>query len=143
MMAKPKSKKLLEYLNRIGALNGTAEQIQLAKIQYRKEYQKNWKQTKATLIKDLRITLSLREYKDLKVFVYDLKKSPTAYSKQIILQSITGKKIIPNRSELELIYQKVGMAINQNLKDHSNIKLLEALIKIEEDLSNYLNSHEK
>lgn len=142
-MAKPKSKKLLEYLNRIGVLDGTPEQIQLAKIQYRKEYQKNWKQTKAPLIKDLRITLSLREYKDLKVFVFDLKKSPTAYSKQIILQSITEKKTLPHRTELELIYQKIGMAINQNLKDHSNIKLLENLIKIEEDLTNYLNAHAK
>jgi hypothetical protein len=142
-MAKPKSKKLIEYLNRMGVLNGTPEEIQLAKIHYRKEYQKNWKQTKAPLVKDIRITLTLREYKDLKVFVYDLKKSPTAYSKQIILQSINGKKIIPNRTELEIIYQKIGMAINQNLKDHSNIKLLETLIKIEEDLSSYLSSHAK
>ena len=142
-MAKPKSKKLLTYLDKMGVLNGTSEEIQLAKIQYRKEYQKNWKQTKAPLIKDLRITLSLREYKDLKVFVFDLKKSPTAYSKQIILQSITEKKTLPHRTELELIYQKIGMAINQNLKDHSNIKLLENLIKIEEDLTNYLNAHAK
>lgn len=140
-MARPKSKKLLEYLNKVGVLNGTPEEIELAKIEYRKEYQKTWKQTKSPIIKDLRITLSLREYKDLKVFVYELKLTPTAYSKQIILQSITGKKIIPNRSELELIYQKIGMAINQNLKDHSNIKLVETLIKIEEDLHNYLTAN--
>lgn len=140
-MAKIKSKKLLEYLTETGAINGTEAEIKAAKIRYRKEYQKNWKQSKSNLIKDLRITLSLREYKDLKVFVYDLQKTPTEYSKQIILQSISGKKIVPNRQELELIYQKIGMAINQNLKDHSNIKLVETLIKIEEDLLNYLNSH--
>lgn len=142
-MAKPKSKKLLEYLNRVGVLNGTPQEIELAKIEYRKQYQRNWKQTKSPVIKDLRITLSLREYKDLKVYLYDSKITPTAYSKQIILKSINGKKIIPNHGELQIIYQKIGMAINQSLKDHSNLKLLETLIKIEDDLNNYLNKNAK
>jgi len=139
-MAKPKSKKLLEYLQNTGVLNGSSEEIALAKIEYRKQYLRNWKNAKTPLIKEMRIMFSLREYKDIKVFLYDLNLKPTTYAKQLILKSLTDQKVVPNLEKLEGIYQKIGMAINQNLKDHSNLKFIESIIKIEEELFEYLKS---
>jgi hypothetical protein len=142
-MAKPKSKKLFEYLQNTGVLNGNNEEIALAKIEYRKQYLKNWKIAKSPLSREMRIRFSLREYKDIQVFVYDLKLKPTTYAKKLILKSIINKSILPNSEKLVSIYQKIGLAINQNLKDHSTIKLIEALILIEEELNDYINTNAK
>ncbi|MDP1728494.1 MAG: hypothetical protein Q8M15_17045 [Bacteroidota bacterium] len=142
-MAKPKSKALYEYLLYAGVLNSTPDEIALAKVAYRKAYLLNWKEKKAPLIKEIRIVCSLKEYKDVKVFSNNLGKSPTAFTKSLLLSFITQHSMLPNQQQLESIYQKIGLIINQSLKDKSNLNLIEKLITIEEELKEYLKSNSK
>lgn len=135
-----KSKKLYEYLKESGVLNANEEEIKLAKIAYRKQYLKNWKAEKAPTIKEIRIVLELKEYNDIKIKAYDQYKTPTTYAKDLLLESMGKEKGIPDKDKLHAIYQKIGLAINQNLKDHSNINLVEKLVAIEEELSEYLKN---
>lgn len=133
-----KSKKLIEYLREAGVLNGSDEQIKLAKIAYRKQYLKNWKAEKSPMIKEIRLVLSLKEYADIKIKAYEQYKTPTTFAKDLILESIGKERCLPNKEKLLAIYQKLGLAINQNLKDHSNINLIEKVISIEDELGEYL-----
>ncbi len=142
-MTKPKSKALYEFLLNAGVLNGTPEEIALAKVAYRKAYLLNWKEKKAPLIKEIRIVCSLKEYKDVKVFSHNLGKSPTAFTKSFVLSFIKQQTMLPNQQQLESIYQNIGLIINQSLKDKLNLNLIEKLIKIEEELNEYLKSNSK
>lgn len=135
-----RSKKLYEYLKESGVLNANDEEIKLAKIAYRKQYLKNWKAEKAPMIKEIRIVLALKEYADIKIKAYEQYKTPTTYAKDLLLESVGKERCLLDKDKLLGIYQKIGLAINQNLKDHSNINLVEKLVAIEEELIEYINN---
>ncbi len=135
-----RSKKLYEYLKESGVLNANEEEIRLAKITYRKQYLKNWKAEKAPMIKEIRIVLALKEYADIKIKAYEQYKTPTTFAKDLLLESVGKERCLTDKEKLLSIYQKIGLAINQNLKDHSNIKLVEKLVTIEEELGEYLKN---
>jgi len=135
-----RSKKLFEYLKESGVLNANEEEIRLAKVAYRKQYLKNWKAEKAPMIKEIRIVLALKEYADIKSKAYEQYKTPTTFAKDLVIESIGKERCLPDKEKLLAIYQKIGLAINQNLKDHSNINLVEKLVAIEEELIEYINN---
>lgn len=109
---KVKSKKLRQYLEERNAFNSTPEEFISLKQQYRKEYKREWANNRLPH-HELRPALTLKEYSDIKKMARESGyKNPTAFTKNLILSSLQGKPIAPDRDLLLTISQKVGMSIN-------------------------------
>ena len=133
MLTKPKirSKSLLEYLIVSGALDKGKDAIVQAKIAYRKQYKKEWKQHKLMLHKELRLSLTLRQYHSLQLTAYDNKLSPTAFARQQVLIALDARPFLPNTEILRQILQSISLTINDGLTDRLQTaeKLLIAYLK--------------
>mgnify|MGYP001570420545 CR=1 FL=1 len=120
MLTKPKkirSNRLLEYLIATGALDNGKDAIVQAKLAYRKQYKKEWKQHKLMLHKELRISLTLRQYHSLQLTAYDNKLSPTAFARQQVLIALDARPCVPNTEILRQILQSISLTINDGLTD--------------------------
>lgn len=140
-MKKIRSKKLYEYLVNADLLNGTPEEIFIAKQEYRKEYRREWMKTKASLTKEVRIEFTRREYHNLLIYAKIIGKSPTALCKNLTSSAIQNKQIIPNKERLQEILQEISMTFNTALKLNTPVQLIKELLSIETMLLEYLNSN--
>ena len=120
MLTKPKkirSNRLLEYLIATGALDNGKDAIVQAKLAYRKQYKKEWKQHKLMLHKELRISLTLRQYHSLQLTAYDNKLSPTAFARQQVLIALDARPFLLKPEILRQILQSISLTINDGLTD--------------------------
>lgn len=131
-MKRIRSKKLWQYLSDKGLLNGSNEDIEKGKADYRRMYHRQWKELHKRPQKELRVLLSIREYLDLKVKALEVGLKPTPYLKELALVAVATKQRVPEYS-LRKILQLVKMASTSN---HSDYKYL--LIEAEKLLLEYL-----
>lgn len=106
---KIRSKALFEHLKASGVLHGTAEEIKKEKKEFRRRYQRHWKQKRKGLKQDIRISLSHKQIFDLKVRSIEIGISSTEYIKEVVLASLSNEVVIPNRHELESVFQSLGI----------------------------------
>jgi hypothetical protein len=141
---KTRSIQLLQFLKEHGADNASEEGIAQLRKDYRRLYKKEWRQKRQLPIKELRPTLTLKQYEILK---QNSKKAnfpnPTAYTRSLLLNDIMEQQFIVNMDNLMLVSQKVGMAINTIMRGNLYIekeRVLELLNKAEGELLNLINS---
>jgi len=137
---KIRSKALYAYLFEAGVLNGTPEEIDRAKCDYRKSYKRQWKQQKRPR-KEIRIGFTLKQFSVivLKAKEYDLKN--TAYARNAILAAVGLKWSIPNKAQLLKILQLISMvaiALDKNITP--SWQLSEQLQQAEQELLQYLKT---
>ena len=140
-MKRIRSKKLWEYLNDAEVLNGSPEEISVAKKEYRKAYRREWMKTRASLTKEVRIEFTRREYHNLLVYANTIGISPTALCKTLTSSAIQNKQIIPNKEKLQDILQMISMTFNMALKLNAPVQLIKELHSIESMLLEYLNTN--
>src|ERR1017187_7590492 len=97
-----RSKALWQYLNDIGALQGTPEDIERAKRNYRRDYKRKWRQNKVIKPIELRPGFTAKEYKELKIAAKMAGIIPTIFIKQTALASLGVGKVIPEKTKLLL-----------------------------------------
>ncbi len=104
-----RSKALWQYLNDTGALQGSQEDIERAKRNYRREYKRKWRQDKVIKPIELRPGFTAREYKELKIAAKMVGLTPTIFIKQSALASAGVGKAIPEKAKLLSVLQLVSM----------------------------------
>jgi hypothetical protein len=136
---KIQSKRLHQYLLEQGVLDGSPEEIGAAKIRYRRNYKKQWKQEQQLPFKEVRPCFTLKEYSSIKAIAKEAGfKNATAFAKQLVLSSAEGQSLIPNKDVLLSVLQHIGMAVT-TLLNKANPHMVETqLLKAEEILLNYL-----
>ncbi len=138
-MKQIRSKKLRQYLNERGALNGTEEEIAAAKAEYRRLYKREWKKSQQMPKKELRPGFTLKQYKELQLKARELNLSPTSLLKDLAL-GVIDPKHIPNSDQLLTILQLISMsAIEFSKKRDGDMSSTELLQKAEQLLIHYLN----
>src|SRR5574338_608523 len=106
---KIRSKALYQFLVDTGAIDGTKEEVEAAKKEFRRRYQRENKRKRKALQPDIRISLTHRELFEIKVKAIECGMSYTDYIKQTVLSTLTNTLVIPNRSTLEQILQSLGI----------------------------------
>lgn len=108
-----RSKQLWKYLSDSGVLNGNEADIYEAKIRYRKEYKRRWKMDRKRYPhKSVRVLFSLREYHELKYTAICAGTNPTAYIKNLTLQSLNGT--LPIQPDvIKEVLALIGKGINK------------------------------
>lgn len=136
---KIRSKALYTYLFEAGVLNGTPEEIDHAKREYRRLYKKRWKQQKRPR-KEIRIEFTLKQFQGIKMKAREFDLRHTTYGRQVILAAVeVDLSFIPHREKLEQILQLVSMAAIASFKGTATIKELSVrLMRAETKLLNYL-----
>ncbi len=136
---KIQSKKLYQYLLEQGVLDSSAEEIQAAKIRYRRIYKRKWKEDRQIPYKEVRPCFTLKEYASIRAVAKEAGfKNATTFAKQLVLSSAQGQSLIPNKDVLLSALQHIGMAAT-TLLNTANPHMVEVqLLKAEEILLNYL-----
>jgi hypothetical protein len=114
---KIRSKKLLEHLIVSGALEQGNDAIVQAKKLYRQQYKRDWKKRKLMLSRELRISLTLREYCSLRITAHNNGLSCTKFARQQLLNAIHEKPCILNPEILRDILQSISLSINDGRTD--------------------------
>jgi hypothetical protein len=136
---KTRSKPLYEYLLNLGVLQASKEEIAKAKQQYRKEYKKRWKKERLPH-KEIRIVLSLKEYKEVSILAHQFNLTPTSYLKALLCTAIEEKILIPNRDKLLELLQLISICTIGTIKQTiPPWELQEQLLTAENRLLEYLN----
>lgn len=133
---KVRSKALYLYLLQADVLNGSEEDILRCKKAFRTAYKRQWKQ-RSRPKKEIRFTLTLREFELLKARTRMLELRHTAYVKSLVLSSI-GRPALHDDRLLEVL-QIVSMAVTGASRGMQREKLLELLYAAENKLFSYLN----
>src|SRR6185312_2530451 len=108
---KIRSKALYAYLFEARVLNGTPDEIDRAKREYRRQYKRSWKQIKRPR-KELRIEITLKQYAVITAAAFTSKLKPTNYARQVLLAAVdTGASSI-SKDEVLAVLQSVSMAYN-------------------------------
>jgi hypothetical protein len=124
------------YLSETGMLNGTPEQIAIARLAYRQQYKRKWKQErKAT--KELRIAFTLEHCIAIKKYAVNCGLTQTAFVRNVILQAIGLERDVTKSADLLKALQLVSMAVNACMKDNCPITV--SLDQAESLLLQYLN----
>jgi hypothetical protein len=139
---KVRSKALYQYLLASGALEGTPEAIGMAKLAYRKQYKKLWRQNKRPR-KELRIGVTLKQFQGIKMRAREYNLSHTSYARQVLLASVEADGyFIPYRDKLEKVLQLVSMAaIAATRQTIVTNDLSDWLSQAETELLHYLQSN--
>lgn len=133
------SKAIFEYLKEKGLLDASREQINEAKLAYRRAYKREWKKNRQVPSKEIRPVFSLRQYVEIKIKADLFGLNPTKYVKQIVLADISGKPVIPNKGVLLQILQLLGMiAISISKERHLSNNLKEQIAEAEALLLKYV-----
>ncbi|MDB5124813.1 MAG: hypothetical protein JWP94_2942 [Mucilaginibacter sp.] len=108
---KIRSRPLYAYLFETGVLNGTPEEIDRAKGEYRRLYKRNWKQQKRPR-KELRIEVTLKQHKAIKTAALESNLKPTSYARQVLLNATNAGTCTISKDEVLAALQSVSMAYN-------------------------------
>lgn len=142
-MKKVRSESLYLYLKEQGVLESTPEVIEEAKRNYRRKYVQAWKRNRPKLRKEIRYSVTQKQYFELKVRAIESGLLPTEFAKDSMLSSVANKPNIPNRQMLESILQSIGIATSlcQHKDRYGNISPVQVeqyLLKAETALLKYL-----
>jgi len=136
---KIRSKALYAYLLEAGVLNGTLEEIDRAKSEYRRIYKQQWKQRKRPR-KEIRMEVTLKDFEVIKIQAAALSLTPTSYARTAVLSSIGSAQLMPNKKALLKVLQLLSTAAIASAKHTlSSWQLSELLAKAEDMLLQYLN----
>jgi hypothetical protein len=140
---KIQSKPLHEYLSRSGALGGSEEDIARAKKIYRKEYKRLWKKRRDRH-KEVRIELTLKQFRDLQVAADRLQLRHTTYARETIVSASNGRTFIPHRDCLLRVLQTLSMCTIAAMRNTAPPwALADQLQKAERLLLDYLGKEER
>ena len=140
---------LCSYLRSSGVLeNGTSEDIQKVKNDYWKEYKRIWRKNKRKSGKEITISFSIDEFKEITSESKRHKLSRTKFIKQACFAYINKSYIVPDFKEVKRIAQQLSMTYNsiQGLIEENSIEfksgrsILEAIIKLEREILPVLNN---
>jgi len=135
---KIRSKALYQYLLKSGLKHGTEEDIAEAKLEYRRIYKKQWKQTKRPR-KEIRIEVTLRQLAAVKIKAAELGLPHTTYARKVILSAVESKQDIPNVAKLRQVLQIISMTAIASAKNTIPMQYLsEQLTKAENMLLQYI-----
>jgi len=137
---KIRSKALYAYLLEAGVLDGTPEEIDSAKCNYRRKYKRQWKQQKRPR-KEIRFEVTLKQFKDIKMKAIGSGVTHTEYARKVLLTAAESDLCIPNKKRLLQVLQVISMAA---IASAGNTlppwQLSEQLAKAEDMLWQYLKA---
>lgn len=133
---KTRSRAFYAYLSETGMLNGTPEQIAIARQEYRKRYKKAWRQGRNTA-KEIRFTVTPTQYATIEAKANIIQSRPTAYAKATVLERI-GQPAIHNERLLAIL-QLVSMAATALHHDNPRHRAYGLVRGAEMKLLEYLN----
>jgi len=135
---KIRSKALYAYLLEAGVLDGTPEEIDSAKCDYRRIYKRQWKLQKRPR-KEIRIEVTLKQFAAIASKAREFELKHTVYARNAILSAIESNPSIPNKNQLLNVLQLISMAVIASAKNTlSSWQLSEQLAKAEDTLLQYL-----
>jgi len=135
---KIRSKALYQYLAEQNVLRGTPDAIATAKRNYRRLYKKQWKQRRRPR-KEIRITVTLKQYADIASIAREQHTSPTALARTAILSNVEGSNYVIHDEQLLHILQVISIAAIAALKQTITMQELSLLLtKAETMLLQYL-----
>src|ERR1700743_2473860 len=125
-----------DYLLETGALNGTPEQIAIARLSWRKIYKRNWKRSRAAT-KEIRIEFSVEQFSIIQQRAAKSQLPCTTFARNTILKAIGLERSVKKSPELLAALQLVSMMVNSAIREqHPD---MEPLQKVETFLLQCLN----
>lgn len=140
-MKKVRSKALWKFLFEKGVLEGTDEEIQQAKREYRKQYKKVWKQSRRK-IKEIRPCFTVKEYNTIQQVAQKAGLKPITFAQQVLLAHAEGNAFIPNRDILLQVLQNISIVAIHLVKQFPKENYTLLIEKAEQLLLHYLFSHD-
>jgi len=140
---------LFSFLNSSGILeNGTHDQIQKVRAEFWREYKRKWRNAKRKSEKEITISFTLDEFKEISIESKRHNLSRTKFIKKACFAYINNIFLVPDSKEVKRIAQQLSMTYNsiQELIEENSIEfksgrsILEALIKLEREILPVLNN---
>jgi hypothetical protein len=140
---------LYSHLKSSGVLeNGTHDEIQKVKNDYWREYKRNWRKNKRKFGKEITISFTKVEFKEISTESKRHKLNRTNFIKQACFAYLNQSFIVPDAKETKRIAQHLSMTYNsiqglieENKTDFNTGKLiLEAIYKLEREVLPVLNN---
>jgi len=132
---KTRSRAIYDYLRDANVLHGNKDAIYQAKLEYRKRYKRDWKK-RARPIKEIRFTVTLKEFERIKAKAIEAGIRHTTYARAVALESIGCPQL--NRDALLQALQLVSMASIAVEQGRPSQEALVLLRESEELLITYL-----
>jgi hypothetical protein len=140
---------LYVFLKSSGVLeNGTHEEIQKVKNDYWREYKRNWRKNKRKSGKEITISFTKDEFKEITSESKRHKLNRASFIKQACFAYLNKSFIVPDLKEVKKISQILAMSYNsiqemseENKMDFKSGKsILEAFCKLEREILPVLNN---
>ncbi len=140
---------LYSYLKSSGVLeNGTHEQIQKVKKDYWREYKRNWRKNKRKSEKEIVISFTAVELKEIQIESKRHNLNRTKFIKQACFAYINKSFIVADSKTVKLIAQLLSISYNsiQELMEENKTEfktgksILEAIYKLEREILPVLNN---
>jgi len=134
---------LFSFLNSSGVLeNGTHDQIQKVRAEYWREYKRKWRNAKRKSEKEITISFTQDEFKEISNESKRHKLSRTQFIKKVCFAYINKIFIVPDSKEVKRIAQQLSMTYNsiQGLLEENKIEfksgksILEAIFNLEREI---------
>ena len=134
---------LFSFLNSSGILeNGTHDQIQKVRSEYWREYKRKWRNAKRKSEKEITISFTQDEFKEISNESKRHKLSRTQFIKKVCFAYINKIFIVPDSKEVKRIAQQLSMTYNsiQGLLEENKIEfksgksILEAIFNLEREI---------
>lgn len=132
-----RNQSLQNFLQKHGATN--PREIRKLKREWRRRYQNLWQKEKRKSQNEIRFSVTKEEYQSIKSQALVENTTPTEWSKDLVLASACQLRSIPDKQQLFEVLQKVGLAINRLMENHSS-EVKPFLLEAEATLEDYLNS---
>jgi hypothetical protein len=148
-MPKIRSQKLLEYLEKSGALNGTDADITVAKKEYRKIYNRELARERRKQKREIKPLFTPKQYQEIKLKAVRMGTNPTALLRMAVTALLNSTEPLPHKAYLLEVMQLITMA-NIYFSKHcplpingkeEHLTALEHLSKAELQLQEYISAH--
>jgi len=130
---KIRSTHLYTYLFETGALNGTPEEIDSAKRNYRRLYKKRWKRQTGKR-KEIRFTVTNSEYEIIQKRVRASTMKTAGYIRKVIISASLTSRDHVKRDDILNVLQLISMAYTICIKESSLMRVCELIGTAEEQL---------
>ncbi|MBK7357752.1 MAG: hypothetical protein IPI45_13595 [Saprospiraceae bacterium] len=140
---------LYSYLKSSGVLeNGTHEEIQKVKKEYWKQYKKKWRNNKRRQDKEIAVSFSKDEFREITTESKRHKLSRTQFIKQSCFAYLNKSFIVPDIKEVRKISQLLSLTYNsiQELIEENKVEnkvartLMDSIYNLEREILPVLNN---
>lgn len=140
---------LFSFLNSSGVLeNDTHDQIQKLRAEYWREYKRKWRNAKRKSEKEITISITQDEFREISIESKRYKLSRTKFIKKACFAYINNIFLVPDSKEVKRIAQQLSMTYNsiQGLIEENSIEfksgksILETICKLEREILPVLNN---